>query len=290
MPALAFISYRRDDTGLEAQGLYLQLKGRFGSGQLFMDVNSVPVGSPWPQRVKDKLLKAAVVLAMIGPGWLTASDQYGRRRLDFPDDWVHLELATALARGTPIIPVVVGHKFSAPPPDALPDELQELFQLEGVTLRPEAATWQADMDSVARELIGFGLKDGDPGPDVLPTPSRKKARLPGLTEDQLNRELEDLPGWEPWEDTTPREYPKSRQELRKNFVFSSFDAAIGFMAYLAPRFNGINHHPRWSNEWTTVQIRLTTWDADNKITSEDVRTAHMVDQARIEFLAQRSSR
>jgi 4a-hydroxytetrahydrobiopterin dehydratase len=168
--------------------------------------------------------------------------------------------------------------------------LQELFQLEGVTLRPEAATWQADMDSVARELIGFGLKDGDPGPDVLPTPSRKKARLPGLTEDQLNRELEDLPGWEPWEDTTPREYPKSRQELRKNFVFSSFDAAIGFMAYLAPRFNGINHHPRWSNEWTTVQIRLTTWDADNKITSEDVRTAHMVDQARIEFLAQRSSR
>src|SRR2546421_12487871 len=108
MPGLAFISYRRDDTGSEAQGLYLQLKGRFGSGQLFMDVNSVPVGSPWPQRVKDKLLKATVVLAMIGPGWLTASDQYGRGRLDFPDDWVHLELATGLARGTPIIAVVVG--------------------------------------------------------------------------------------------------------------------------------------------------------------------------------------
>jgi pterin-4a-carbinolamine dehydratase len=290
MPGLAFISYRRDDTGSEAQGLYLQLKGRFGSGQLFMDVNSVPVGSPWPQRVKDKLLKATVVLAMIGPGWLTASDQYGRRRLDFPDDWVHLELATALARGTSIIPVVVGHKFSLPPPDALPDELQGLFELEGVMLRPEVATWQADMDSVARELIGYGLKDGDPGPDVLPTPSRKKARLPGLTEDQLNHELEDLPGWEPWEDTTPREYPKSRQELRKNFVFSSFEAAIGFMAYLAPRFNSLNHHPRWSNEWTTVQIRLTTWDADNKITSEDVRAAHMVDQARKMFLAQRSSR
>jgi hypothetical protein len=203
MPGLAFISYRRDDTGSEAQGLYLQLKGRFGSGQLFMDVNSVPVGSPWPRRVKDKLLKATVVRAMIGPGWLTASDQYGRRRLDFPDDWVHLELATALTRGTPIIPVVVGHKFSAPPPDALPDELQGLFELVGVTLRPEVATWQADMDTVARELIGYGLKDGDPGPDVLPTPSRRKARPPSLTEDQLNHELEDLPGWEPWEDTTP---------------------------------------------------------------------------------------
>ena len=73
MPGLAVISYRRDDTGSEAQGLYLQLKGRFGSGQLFMEVNSVPVGSPWPRRVKDKLLKATVVLAMIGPGWLAAS-------------------------------------------------------------------------------------------------------------------------------------------------------------------------------------------------------------------------
>lgn len=141
------------------------------------------------------------------------------------------------------------------------------------------------MDSVARELIGYGLKDGDPGPDVLPTPSRRKARLPGLNEDRLNHELEDLLGWEPWEDTTPREYPKSRQELRKNFLFSSFEVATGFMAYLAPRFNNLNHHPRWSNEWTTVQIRLTTWDADNKITNEDVRAAHMVDQARKEFLA-----
>ena len=62
-----------------------------------------------------------------------------------------------------------------------------------------------------------------------------------------------------------------------------------FMAYLAPRFDSLEHHPRWSNEWTTVQIRLATWDADNKITTEDVRAAHMVDQARKEFLAQRSS-
>jgi hypothetical protein len=52
MPGLAFISYRREDTGPIAQGLYLQLKGRFGSGQLFMDVNSIAVGSRWPQRVK----------------------------------------------------------------------------------------------------------------------------------------------------------------------------------------------------------------------------------------------
>ena len=143
------------------------------------------------------------------PAWVTT----GRRRLDFPDDWVHLELATALTRGTPIIPVVVGHKFSVPPPDALPDELQGLFELGGVTLRPEVATWQADMDIVARELIGCGLKDGDPGPDVLPTPSRRKARLPSLTEDQLNHDLEDLPARLPVKTFEQRMVDQARKDF-----------------------------------------------------------------------------
>jgi hypothetical protein len=92
MAGLAFISYRREDTGPLAQSLYLQLKGRFGSGQLFMDVNSVPIGNPWPPLAQDKLQKATVVLAVIGPAWLTPSDQYGRRRLDKAEDWVRSNL------------------------------------------------------------------------------------------------------------------------------------------------------------------------------------------------------
>ena len=239
---------------------------------------------------EDKLLKATVVLAMIGPSWLTASDQWGRRRLDFPDDWVQLELRTALDRGKPIIPLFVGHKFDVPPPEALPGGLQGIFDCEGMELRPEVDNWARDMDSVARELIRYGLKDIEPAPGVAPAPSRKKASLPGLTEDQLSQALDDLPGWEPWEDAFAREYPHARQELRKNYIFSSFQEAIEFMAYLAPRFSRLNHHPRWSNEWRIVQIRLTTWDAGNKITDEDVQAAHEVELARKEFLAQRSSR
>jgi pterin-4a-carbinolamine dehydratase len=285
MPGLAFISYRREDTGTIAQGLYLQLKGRFGSGQLFMDVNSIPTGSQWPQRIQDKLLKATVVLAVLGPSWLTVSDQWGRRRLDFPDDWVHLELRTALDLDKPVIPLTVGNEFRIPPPKALPDGLQELFKCQGMELRPEIANWANDMDSVARELTRHGLRDIEPAPGVAPVPSRRKADLPGLTDDQLNEALDDLPGWEPWEDTLPREYPKSRQELRKNFVFRSFEEAVEFMAYLAPRFSRLDHHPRWSNEWRIVQIRLTTWDAENKITIEDLRAAHEVDSAYKEFLA-----
>lgn len=284
MSGLAFISYRREDTGQMAQALYLQLKGRFGSGQLFMDVNSIPAGSQWPKRIKDKLLKATVVLAMIGPSWLTASDPWGRRRLDSPDDWVHLEIRTALKQGKPIIPLFIGHRFPVPPPDALPRGLQKIFESDGMELRPEVDYWATDMESVARELTRYGLSEPKPGP--TPEPSREKANLPGLTENQLSRALEDLPYWEPWEDSLPREYPRSRQELRRNFVFSSFAEAVEFMYFLAPCFDSMNHHPRWSNDWKIVQIRLTTWDAGNKITREDVRAAHKVESAYKEFRTQ----
>jgi pterin-4a-carbinolamine dehydratase len=292
MAGLAFISYRREDTGPLAQSLYLQLKSRFGTGQLFMDVNSVPVGSPWPTLVQDKLQKATVVLAVIGPKWLTVSDKYGRRRLDEAEDWVRLELKTALVQRKPIIPLLVGHGISPPPDEALPDELHGLFRLPCMWLGPEVATWTDDMNSVGFRLTrpDFGLKDNEGGPDTLPVPLPWKAELPGLTEDQLSQALNDLPGWEPWQDTLPREYPHFRQELRKNFRFSSFEEAVRFMAYLAPLFTRLNHHPQWSNEWATVQIRLTTWDASNKITKEDVRAAHEVDQAHKEFLPRQGRR
>ena len=106
MTGLAFISYRRDDSAQISQGLYFQLKARFGSGQLFMDVNSVMVGQPWPARIQTRLQKASVVLAVIGPGWLTAADKFGRRKLDAPTDWVREELSVALSDGIPIILLV----------------------------------------------------------------------------------------------------------------------------------------------------------------------------------------
>jgi pterin-4a-carbinolamine dehydratase len=240
--------------------------------------------------MQEKLQKATVVLAIIGPAWLTASDQYGRRRLDSPEDWVRLELQTALAQDKDIINVLVGHDVHLPPRHALPDELQELVTFPHIRLRPEVENWTDDIDSIGRRLTAFDLKDNEAGADELPIPSRKKARLPGLSEDQLSQALDDLPGWEPWQDTLAQEYPHERQELRKNFIFGSFREAVEFMAYLAPRFDRINHHPRWSNEWKTVKIRLATWDAHNKITVEDVRTAHEVEQARKEFLARRRSR
>jgi pterin-4a-carbinolamine dehydratase len=286
MTGLAFISYRREDSAQLSQGLYLQLKARFGSGQLFMDVNSVPVAQPWPERIRNRLKQASVVIAVIGPGWLRAADQFGRRRLDSPEDWVHEELATALTEGKPIIPLVLDDFKNAPPSEGLPPPLMALSKLQARVLRSDPAHWADDMLALCSLLGNYGLVEAD-SPVVQPLASPKKAKLPGLTESELAAALKDLPLWEPWEHSLEREYPRVRQELRRNFVFNSFLDAIDFMKVVAPKFESRSHHPRWVNEWKMVQVRLTTWDAGNKITSIDVEVSRSIEAAYSEFLASR---
>jgi 4a-hydroxytetrahydrobiopterin dehydratase len=105
-------------------------------------------------------------------------------------------------------------------------------------------------------------------------------------EDYVDRdEPAKLPEWEEWVDALALEYPRVRQELRRTFTFGDFTEAVRFMQFIAPRFDERRHHPRWGNEWNLLRIRLTTWDAGNKITKFDVGAAHMIDAAYREFKA-----
>jgi hypothetical protein len=48
-----------------------------------------------------------VLIALVGKHWLSATDEEGKRRLDQPEDFVRLEVAAALKRGIPVIPVLL---------------------------------------------------------------------------------------------------------------------------------------------------------------------------------------
>jgi len=55
-----------------------------------------------------------VLLTLIGPDWLDARDPVtGTRRLDDPADFVCIEIAAALKRGVPVVPVLLD---GTPPP------------------------------------------------------------------------------------------------------------------------------------------------------------------------------
>ena len=102
-----FISYRRGDTSATAGRLFDRLEGRFGVGSVFMDVDTIEPGLDFVEVIGGAVGSCDVLLALIGARWLGAVDEHGRRRLDDPDDFVVLEITTALERGIRVIPVLV---------------------------------------------------------------------------------------------------------------------------------------------------------------------------------------
>src|SRR5215472_13765092 len=102
-----FISYRREETAANAGRLYDRLSGRFGEDRVFMDVDSIAYGVDFTRAVVDAVSGCDVLLVLIGRDWLAITDGKGRRRLDNSDDWVRVEIETALQRDIRVVPMLV---------------------------------------------------------------------------------------------------------------------------------------------------------------------------------------
>ncbi len=72
-----------------------------------MDVDAIKPGVNFVETVRLAIGECDGLVAIIGSDWLQVSDATGARRLDDPTDLVRLEIATALERGIPVIPVLV---------------------------------------------------------------------------------------------------------------------------------------------------------------------------------------
>jgi pterin-4a-carbinolamine dehydratase len=253
VPPLVFISYRRTDSQQAALGLYIQLRARIGPGSVFMDRTGISSGEIWPERLREAIGQATVLLAVIGPGWLTSADEYGRRRIDSPTDWVGKELTAAINSNKLLIPILLGPSAGMPPAEALPPPLASLASFQAYSLREDH--WDADLNELIQLLVQrFGFKEGDQRVR-LPQP---QVQIQPLTQSELDQGLAALSGWEQVESLIPGDYPKSRQELRKVYVFKSFRSAVTFMHSAIDPVSQLQHHPRWENQWRTVTVYLST--------------------------------
>jgi hypothetical protein len=118
-----FISYRRQESSGLAGRLYDWLAARLGDDQVFMDVDRIGLGVDFADAIARAVSTCDVLLAVIGPRWLTTTNEEGGRRLNEPDDIVRLEIQAALERDIRVIPILV--EGAAMPrrqelPDALP--------------------------------------------------------------------------------------------------------------------------------------------------------------------------
>ena len=143
-----FISYRRDDTAPYALGICQYLQKEFGSKNAFIDVD-MGAGFNFPAVLERRLAKCKVLLALIGPGWADARNEEGRRRLDDPDDWVRVEIASALRREIAVIPVCVGGA-ELPKQATLPEDISRLLDYQAVNV--STASFRNDMSGLARDI------------------------------------------------------------------------------------------------------------------------------------------
>jgi formylglycine-generating enzyme required for sulfatase activity len=151
MPTKVFISYRRDDSAGHAGRLHDRLERELGRDLLFMDVDAIPLGVNFVKVVGEEVAKCDVLLAIIGPNWLDARDESGNRRIESSTDFVRIEIATALNRDIPVIPILL-EGTRVPKAEQLPDDLKELALRNGLDVRH--ASFHNDVDKLIRSLKG----------------------------------------------------------------------------------------------------------------------------------------
>jgi hypothetical protein len=144
-----FISYRREDSAGWTGRLAERLKQKFGAESIFMDIDTIQPGTDFAEALRAAVGACDVLLAMIGPEWSIAKNYEGQIRLEDPNDWVRMELTTALSRSIPVIPVLVGG-ISLPKLATLPEDLKKLFNYQAHELTDKR--WEFDSSQLVQVL------------------------------------------------------------------------------------------------------------------------------------------
>jgi len=279
-----FVSYRRDSDLLRAVLVDAVVRNHFRHAdgpkiEIYRDTRQ-RLGQQWPDEIERELREAHVVLVLIGPGWLQAADDFGRRRLDQPDDWVRREVMLALDGSATVIPIVF--ETSLPAAEALPEELRRLRSWRAALVRD--LSFDHDMEPVLLEIArragaaGGSAQSPSEDPNRLPYPQPPMKVPPApMSDEELDLVVtEVLPEWALVTGADQR--TPSGEELCRAYRFRSFLDAIAFMSGAADFADKANHHPRWENVFKTVYVYLTTWDIGHKVSHLDVTLAGFLDR------------
>lgn len=283
--AAIFISYRRVDSQHASFAIADRLRWAFGTDNVFLDHGSIRTGKAWPSVLRDGLRAARVMVVVVGPNWLSAVDEWGRRRIDDRGDWVRQEVQTGLERsraGELVVLPTFLDKAPALTRAALDSKLADFADLQRLEIG--AASWERDLEQLIEEVGRQGgltrRRQDERNPDG--SPSRPKPGVTGtpvLDDEQVREALQSLSRWHLRWTAHPWGANGEAQEIAKSYDFRSFEQAIGFMHFAAGRIDQwrIPHHPRWENQWKVVNVAFSTWDVDCRVTRLDLKAARDLD-------------
>lgn len=144
-----FISYRREEAAGHAGRLYDAISARFGDHNVFMDIE-LPPGIDFVERIRQAVGACHVLLVVVGPRWATLQADEGTPRLADPDDFVRLEVETALRRpDLTVIPVLVAGA-RMPEPEDLPEGIRPLARRNALEMSD--LRWRFDIGRLIETL------------------------------------------------------------------------------------------------------------------------------------------
>ena len=154
------ISYRREDTGWITGRIFDRLKIHYEKSAgvknkseptIFMDYDSMPIGVDFRSHIRGVLDRCDVVLAIIGPQWVGGDADSPRISRD--DDWVRIEIETALKKEIPVIPVLID-RTPMPRAGTLPQEIQDLVYRHAATVDSQI-DFNSHMERLIRRIDGL---------------------------------------------------------------------------------------------------------------------------------------
>ena len=148
-----FVSYRRDDAAGYARAVYDELARNFGADRVFIDVDDIGAGQAFDEVIQRAVGESKVLLVMMGKRWQGEREGLPSR-ISEPGDLVRQEVATALAQGMRVIPLLLDGAVM-PTEAQLPDVLRPLARRNALEIgNTRFAADIARLVAVLREALG----------------------------------------------------------------------------------------------------------------------------------------
>jgi hypothetical protein len=117
------VSYRRAESSAITGRICDRLVAHYGKQAVFVDIDGIPYGTDFRQRIDDALRQCNILIAVVGTQWLGAGSSGAARIFDEADP-VRIEVQTALANRVHLIPVLV-NDAKMPEASELPESIKE---------------------------------------------------------------------------------------------------------------------------------------------------------------------
>lgn len=171
METKVFISYRRRDSSPESASIRDRLISEQGIKKVFFDTASINPGDSWPTSIRSELLGSDVVIVVIGPNWLSISDQTsGKRLIDRKNDWVREEVRSSLHYNKRVIPVLV-RDAKIPDQKDLPEDIKRLSRKQFLVFN------ESDRDNSFAKLLSAIQNTQPKIPSILLTSTSPRRKL-----------------------------------------------------------------------------------------------------------------